>query len=148
MPTARAAAARAAYWASWRRMASPKVYSATDQGRLRGSRLVDPERSAEARAMRQGTGFSIPTFGCAKDGAPGSVAVSALEFVPVSGWSPTFGCAKDGAPGSVAVSALGFVPVSGCSPTLGCAKDGAPESVAVSAESRSFDSAPSALRSG
>jgi len=69
---AKAAAARAAYWASWRRMASPKVYSATDQGRLRGSRLVDPDRRDETRAMRgqQGLGFSLPTVGFAKDGAP------------------------------------------------------------------------------
>ena len=43
------ATARAAYWAPWLgRMASPEVYSATDQGRLRGSRLADPERRDEA----------------------------------------------------------------------------------------------------
>jgi hypothetical protein len=50
---------------SWRRTASPKVYSAMDQGRLRGSRLVDPESRAEARATRrlevraQGTGLRV-----------------------------------------------------------------------------------------
>src|SRR5271155_1712568 len=85
MPTARAAAARAAYWASWRRMASPKGYSATDQGRLRGSRVGDPERRAVARATRggqglgireQGLGSSLPTLRSAKDGAPISVPSS------------------------------------------------------------------------
>src|SRR5580704_12182230 len=82
MPTARAAAARAAYWASWRRTASPKVYSAMDQGRLRGSRLVDPESRAEARATRR---LGVRAQGSGKAGvrAQGSgITVVALASLP------------------------------------------------------------------
>src|SRR5277367_2760795 len=85
MPTARAAAARAAYWASWRRIASPKVYSATDQGRLRGSRLVDPERSAEARAMRVCQGrLSLPDYETADPSTP-LPAVASLRMTSLLG---------------------------------------------------------------
>jgi hypothetical protein len=77
MPAASAAAARAAYWASWRRMASPKVYSATDQGRLTGSRLVDPESSAEARAIRgRQERLSLPGWETAGPSTPHALRAS------------------------------------------------------------------------
>src|SRR5271165_3517747 len=78
MPAARAAAARAAYWASWRRMASPKVYSATDQGRLRGSRVVDPERSAAARATRVRRGLRAQGSGLREQGTGVRIIASHL----------------------------------------------------------------------
>src|ERR1700758_1797640 len=94
MPTASAAAARAAYWASCRRTASPKVYSAMDQGRLRGSRLAEPESRDAARATRLRRGIREQGSGNRLVAPALSPACSVVLDSKTAGPSTAFGASR------------------------------------------------------